>query len=244
MNESITWLRPRSFARSISRVGSSSPMAPSRIVTTSNPAAYRFVSQCAAARMRSLRIGHRHRLRGELARPRLLEPLLADRGQDLPLGAERRVDGPHRDARLCRDRVDARRRVAVSREQHPGRVGDAFAGLHRLPLAVRRTLDTWGHEDHTSSVMSAVLLHSIHQNCKKVTVMTNRDRFIEFMQRGFEQGDDTVVDDLCAPDLVEHQFGLAGDRGNRDRARQAGNSRRAQDDSGHPVQLRRDGRRR
>lgn len=40
--------------------------------------------------------------------------------------------------------------------------------------------------------------------------MTNRDRFIEFMQRGFEQGDDTVVDDLCAPGLVEHQFGLAG----------------------------------
>lgn len=40
--------------------------------------------------------------------------------------------------------------------------------------------------------------------------MTHRDRFIEFMQRGFEQGDDTVVDDLCAPHLVEHQFGLAG----------------------------------
>ena len=27
---------------------------------------------------------------------------------------------------------------------------------------------------------------------------------------GFATGDDTVVDDLCAPDLVEHQFGLAG----------------------------------
>ncbi|MBA3906207.1 MAG: ester cyclase [Pseudonocardiales bacterium] len=28
---------------------------------------------------------------------------------------------------------------------------------------------------------------------------------------GFSTGDDTIVDELCAPDLVEHQFGLAGD---------------------------------
>ena len=27
---------------------------------------------------------------------------------------------------------------------------------------------------------------------------------------GFSTGDDTIVDALCAPDLVEHQFGLAG----------------------------------
>lgn len=28
---------------------------------------------------------------------------------------------------------------------------------------------------------------------------------------GFSTGDDAIVDELCAPDLVEHQFGLAGD---------------------------------
>lgn len=27
---------------------------------------------------------------------------------------------------------------------------------------------------------------------------------------GFATGDDAVVDELCSPDLVEHQFGLAG----------------------------------
>jgi predicted ester cyclase len=27
---------------------------------------------------------------------------------------------------------------------------------------------------------------------------------------GFSTGDDSVVDELCSPDLVEHQFGLAG----------------------------------
>ncbi len=27
---------------------------------------------------------------------------------------------------------------------------------------------------------------------------------------GFAQGDDRVVDEVCSPDLVEHQFGLAG----------------------------------
>ncbi|MER7071821.1 ester cyclase [Terrabacter sp. NPDC000476] len=30
------------------------------------------------------------------------------------------------------------------------------------------------------------------------------------MREGFMTGDVSVVDDLCAPDLVEHQFGLAG----------------------------------
>ena len=27
---------------------------------------------------------------------------------------------------------------------------------------------------------------------------------------GFSTGDDTIVDELCSPDLAEHQFGLAG----------------------------------
>ena len=27
---------------------------------------------------------------------------------------------------------------------------------------------------------------------------------------GFATGDDSVIDELCSPDLVEHQFGLAG----------------------------------
>ena len=26
---------------------------------------------------------------------------------------------------------------------------------------------------------------------------------------GFSTGDDAIVDELCSPDLVEHQFGLA-----------------------------------
>jgi predicted ester cyclase len=30
------------------------------------------------------------------------------------------------------------------------------------------------------------------------------------LDEGFAGGDDSVVDELCAPDLVEHQFGLAG----------------------------------
>ena len=37
---------------------------------------------------------------------------------------------------------------------------------------------------------------------------------IEVMRRmfdeGFATGNDAVVDELCSPDLVEHQFGLAG----------------------------------
>lgn len=37
---------------------------------------------------------------------------------------------------------------------------------------------------------------------------------LEVMRRmfddGFATGDDSVVDELCSPDLVEHQFGLAG----------------------------------
>jgi predicted ester cyclase len=29
-------------------------------------------------------------------------------------------------------------------------------------------------------------------------------------EEGFATGDDSIVDELCSPDLVEHQFGLAG----------------------------------
>jgi predicted ester cyclase len=36
-------------------------------------------------------------------------------------------------------------------------------------------------------------------------------RVLERMfDEGFSTGDDSVVDELCSPDLVEHQFGLAG----------------------------------
>ena len=31
------------------------------------------------------------------------------------------------------------------------------------------------------------------------------------LDEGFATGDTTVVDDVCSPELVEHQFGLAGD---------------------------------
>jgi predicted ester cyclase len=30
------------------------------------------------------------------------------------------------------------------------------------------------------------------------------------LQEGFATGNDAIVDEVCAPDLVEHQFGLAG----------------------------------
>ncbi len=43
---------------------------------------------------------------------------------------------------------------------------------------------------------------------------TSRSDALAVMQRifddGFATGDDTVVDQLCSPDLVEHQFGLSG----------------------------------
>ncbi|GAA0971166.1 hypothetical protein ENKNEFLB_00311 [Nocardioides aquaticus] len=44
--------------------------------------------------------------------------------------------------------------------------------------------------------------------------MTGTQAPLEVMHRmfdeGFATGDDAVVDELCSPDLVEHQFGLAG----------------------------------
>ncbi len=39
------------------------------------------------------------------------------------------------------------------------------------------------------------------------TALTVMQRIFE---EGFATGDDSVVDDLCSPDLVEHQFGLSG----------------------------------
>lgn len=44
--------------------------------------------------------------------------------------------------------------------------------------------------------------------------MADRTRPVEVIRRifdeGFATGDPSVVDEVCAPDLVEHQFGLAG----------------------------------
>ncbi len=46
------------------------------------------------------------------------------------------------------------------------------------------------------------------------TSSITRSRALVVMQRmfdeGFATGDGAVVDELCSPDLVEHQFGLAG----------------------------------
>ncbi len=46
------------------------------------------------------------------------------------------------------------------------------------------------------------------------TSSITRSRALFVMQRmfdeGFATGDGAVVDELCSPDLVEHQFGLAG----------------------------------
>jgi predicted ester cyclase len=45
--------------------------------------------------------------------------------------------------------------------------------------------------------------------------MQVNDSSLEVMHRmfdeGFATGNDAIVDELCSPDLVEHQFGLAGD---------------------------------
>ena len=42
------------------------------------------------------------------------------------------------------------------------------------------------------------------------TEATPRHVLQRMFDEGFSTGDDSVVDELCAPDLVEHQFGLAG----------------------------------
>ncbi len=43
------------------------------------------------------------------------------------------------------------------------------------------------------------------------TTETTALRVLQRMfDQGFSTGDDTIVDELCSPDLVEHQFGLAG----------------------------------
>jgi predicted ester cyclase len=47
-----------------------------------------------------------------------------------------------------------------------------------------------------------------------MTTFTNRSDALTVLRRifdeGFGAGDESVVDRLCSPDLVEHQFGLAG----------------------------------
>jgi predicted ester cyclase len=42
------------------------------------------------------------------------------------------------------------------------------------------------------------------------TETTPRHVLQRMFDEGFSTGDDSIVDELCAPDLVEHQFGLAG----------------------------------
>lgn len=36
--------------------------------------------------------------------------------------------------------------------------------------------------------------------------MSNKDLFIAIIERGFSKGDLAVADEVCAPDLVEHQY--------------------------------------
>ena len=146
-----------------------------------------------------LRNGHCHRLGGELARTPRFEPLRRSRrGGNLWLGTERRIDGPR-----PRHRPLSRSRRYFLPSSRLGRatwhVGDAVAGLQRLPLTVRRTKDTSGHIGEVR-VMSAC-------HCTQYTE-TQGDRddqsrqfSIEFMQRGLPSrgGERTVVDDLCAP---------------------------------------------
>jgi predicted ester cyclase len=43
-----------------------------------------------------------------------------------------------------------------------------------------------------------------------MTTTSAYDVLERILVEGFATGDDGVVDKLCAPDLVEHQFGLAG----------------------------------
>ena len=42
------------------------------------------------------------------------------------------------------------------------------------------------------------------------TETTARQVMQRMFDEGFATGDDTIVDELCSADLVEHQFGLAG----------------------------------
>jgi predicted ester cyclase len=42
------------------------------------------------------------------------------------------------------------------------------------------------------------------------TETTARRALQRMFDEGFATGDDTIVDELCSADLVEHQFGLAG----------------------------------
>src|SRR5689334_4292379 len=42
------------------------------------------------------------------------------------------------------------------------------------------------------------------------TATTALEVLRRMFDEGFSTGDDAIVDELCSPDLVEHQFGLAG----------------------------------
>ena len=44
----------------------------------------------------------------------------------------------------------------------------------------------------------------------RTTETTARRVLQRMFDEGFATGDDTIVDELCSADLVEHQFGLAG----------------------------------
>jgi hypothetical protein len=37
-------------------------------------------------------------------------------------------------------------------------------------------------------------------------VVSNRDAFIAIIDRGFNKGDLSIADEICAHDLVEHQY--------------------------------------
>ena len=36
--------------------------------------------------------------------------------------------------------------------------------------------------------------------------MSNKDLFFQIIERGFSKGDLTVADEICAPNLIEHQY--------------------------------------
>ena len=50
---------------------------------------------------------------------------------------------------------------------------------------------------------------------------TSRSAAYQVLERifdeGFATGNDAIVDEICSPDLVEHQFGAAGRTGTRPR---------------------------
>ena len=43
-------------------------------------------------------------------------------------------------------------------------------------------------------------------NASTEEVVSNRDAFIAIIDRGFSKGDLSIADEICANDLVEHQY--------------------------------------